>query len=115
MFSLTIAFQSDSSGFVSLIGYINILYAFLCDRIIFNETFSMTEVIGALVILTVTILVTAYKLYESEQQKKELDESALMNSKLVRPTRKESLIARQWDDESYVSARMSARRNSEAY
>ena len=33
--SVTIAFQSDSSGFVALISYLNILYAFAADRFIF--------------------------------------------------------------------------------
>lgn len=36
-YSMTIAYQSDSSGFVSLLGYAIILYGFLSDIIIFNE------------------------------------------------------------------------------
>lgn len=35
----TIAFQADSSGFVALISYVNIIYGFLADRIIFKEDF----------------------------------------------------------------------------
>ena len=33
----TIAYQCDSSGFVSLISYVNIVYAYICDQIIFHE------------------------------------------------------------------------------
>lgn len=35
--SMTIAYQRDSSGFVSLLGYAIILYGFLADLIFFNE------------------------------------------------------------------------------
>ena len=35
--SMTIAYQSDSSGFVSLLGYAIIIYGFLSDILIFNE------------------------------------------------------------------------------
>ena len=36
-FSVTGAYQSDASGFVSLLGYSIIIYGFLFDVIIFNE------------------------------------------------------------------------------
>ena len=38
--SQTIAFQSGSSGFVSLISYVSVLYAFLSDCLIFHESFT---------------------------------------------------------------------------
>ena len=37
--SYTIAYQSDSSGFVSLISYVSVIYAFVVDILIFNESF----------------------------------------------------------------------------
>ena len=37
-FSMTIAYQSDNSGFVSLLGYAIILYGFLSDVLIFDES-----------------------------------------------------------------------------
>jgi drug/metabolite transporter (DMT)-like permease len=40
-YCMTIAFQSDSSGFVSLFGYINVAYAFAADVFIFKETFGV--------------------------------------------------------------------------
>jgi len=40
-YCMTIAFQSDSSGFVSLFGYINVAYAFAADVFIFKETFGI--------------------------------------------------------------------------
>ena len=62
---MTIGFQRDSSGFVSLITYLLILYGFLSDLIIFNEKILLLEVIGAIVILVTTITVATIKLCEA--------------------------------------------------
>ena len=62
---MTISFQRDSSGFVSLISYMLILYGFLSDLIIFNEKIMMLEVIGAVIILTATMTVATIKLCEA--------------------------------------------------
>ena len=35
LFSVTLAYQRDSSGFVALISYMNIVYAYICDQIFF--------------------------------------------------------------------------------
>ena len=59
---LTIAFQLTNSGFLSLVGYIGVFYAFLLDYIFYGETISIAECAGALVILAVTISVSYYKL-----------------------------------------------------
>ena len=58
----TVAFQSDSSGFVSLIGYMAVLYAFIVDYLVFHESISLVEICGAILILTVTILVSVKKI-----------------------------------------------------
>ena len=62
---MTISFQRDSSGFVSLISYMLILYGFLSDVIIFNEKIMLLEVMGAFTILTVTMTVATIKLCEA--------------------------------------------------
>ena len=62
---MTISFQRDSSGFVGLISYMVILYGFLSDLIIFEETILLLEIIGALLILTVTMTVATIKLCEA--------------------------------------------------
>ena len=64
----TIAFQSDSSGFISLVTYINIIYAFVADTVIFKESFSGWELTGALVIFVVTVGTSIYKLRESNKK-----------------------------------------------
>ena len=60
--SMTIAFQSDSSGFVSLISYVSIFYSFIFDRIVFREEFYWVYFMAAVVILTVTVSTSVYKL-----------------------------------------------------
>ena len=78
--SVTIAFQSDSSGFVSLISYLSILYAFAADSFIFQEAFSWLEVGSAIAILLVTVGVSAYKLREGNAAAKRLQSSASFTS-----------------------------------
>jgi drug/metabolite transporter (DMT)-like permease len=60
--AMTIAFQSGASGFVCLIGYVAIVYAFLADLIIFESTFSAVEVIASVTIVATVIVITLYKL-----------------------------------------------------
>ena len=57
----TIAYQCDSSGFVSLISYMNIVYAYICDQIIFHEVLNSVELIAAIVIFVTAIGIAAYK------------------------------------------------------
>ena len=43
----TIAFQSDKSTTVSLLAYIELVYAFLVDVLMFDSKFSAVELAGA--------------------------------------------------------------------
>ena len=66
----TIAYQSDSSGFVALISYVMVVYGFLSDCLIFNESFSWVELCGAACIISVTIVTSIVKLRESKISRK---------------------------------------------
>lgn len=66
----TLAFQNDSSGFVSLIGYVGILYAFLTDYLIFKLQLSPLAIIGASVILIPTLTVSYFKIREGNRVKR---------------------------------------------
>ena len=57
-----IAFQSDSSGFVAVIGYAVVLYGFMADYWIFEIELTTWSLIGALLIAVVTVGVTLIKL-----------------------------------------------------
>ena len=64
VFSLTIAFMSDSSGFVGLLSYAIVVYGFLSDVIIFQESILALEILGACVIMVATLTVSGIKIHE---------------------------------------------------
>ena len=62
VFGQTVAFQRSPSGFVSLISFINVVYALLVDAFIFEESISELEIAAASVIFFVTVIVTVDKI-----------------------------------------------------
>ena len=61
-FSMTIAYQKDSSGFISLLGYSTIVYAFLADIFVIPQTIYPLEYAGTIIILVVTVTIATIKL-----------------------------------------------------
>lgn len=59
--SNTIAFQSDSAGFVSMVGYMAVVWAFILDFLVFSNLISGFQLICALVIFSTTITISAIK------------------------------------------------------
>ena len=74
------AYQSTTSGFVSLLSYLNIVYAYLCDLLILDLTLNLVEMLAASVILLTAISVAAYKLKRSQQN----EESVQLGDEYVR-------------------------------
>lgn len=68
--SMTIAYQRDRSGFVSLFGYCIIIYSFLLDIVWFDEDLVWLELLGALLIFAVTFVIAFYKLCEQHKARK---------------------------------------------
>jgi drug/metabolite transporter (DMT)-like permease len=71
-----IATQADKVGFVALIGYSVVFYAFLADAFILKETIAGMQLIGSLIIAGTTIGTAAYKLYmegKEEELRNELE------------------------------------------
>ena len=64
--SYTIAYQSDSSSFIILIGNVGIIYFFLSDTLIFNEVFSLVELLAIFVIAVVVLTVALIKLRQKK-------------------------------------------------
>ena len=58
----TYAFQNSNSGFISLITFMNIVYAFLFDQFLFNESVDTISLLSAITIIIVAISITIYKL-----------------------------------------------------
>ena len=69
IYSITLAFQADSSGFVALISYLSVVYSFVADKVIFNEQFNAMEMTAALSIFIVTISIVTYKLCKAQKTK----------------------------------------------
>jgi hypothetical protein len=59
--SVTIAYANDSTGFISLMGYMTIVYGYFSDLVIFNQPVAGWDLLSALVIAGVTISVAVYK------------------------------------------------------
>ena len=78
------AYQSTTSGFVSLLSYLNIVYAYLCDLLILDLTLNLVEMLAALVILITAISVAGYKLKRSQHNK----ESVQLGDEYVRSAAK---------------------------
>ena len=53
-----IAFQSDSTGFISIFGYLVVLYGFLADEFIFGTSLTGFDLLGGVLIFGVTVAVT---------------------------------------------------------
>ena len=62
LISWTYAYQADNSGFLMLIENEILIYMFLCDTLIFGETFQSIELIFTVVILLVVIGITVLRL-----------------------------------------------------
>lgn len=59
---MCLAYQSDKSGFVALLSYLNIVWAYLADILIFEESLNTIEFLATLTILIVALGSTLYKL-----------------------------------------------------
>ena len=81
---MTLAYQSSSSGFVSLLSYLNIVYAYLCDLLVLKLSLNAVELAAALVILFVAISVAWYKFKRADlkdQTKERIDDCIAPESK----------------------------------
>ena len=62
---MNLAYQLDTSGFMSLLFYISIVYSYLSDIFIFKEQIEALEIAGVLLIFLTTFTVAVIKLRES--------------------------------------------------
>ena len=68
VFCFTAAFQSDSSGFVSMFSYTQIVIAFFVDILLFHETFTFVQLAIVLGILLVCITVAYIRLRKMQKE-----------------------------------------------
>ena len=58
----TIAMQNERPGFVALLGYIGLVYAFLSDTLLFDETFNVMNLAAIAVILSLNLMLIVNKI-----------------------------------------------------
>ena len=76
--SMTIAYQRDSSGFVSLLGFTVVIYGFLADVFIFQESIQPLELAGAILILAATVTVSVIKLCQANREKARIEKEGTL-------------------------------------
>lgn len=76
-----IAFQSCELGFISLFGYLIVIYSFLADTFVFCENFTAMEVSGCLMIFTVTLGIGTFKYLMDRKEKENLSKVNLLVDK----------------------------------
>ena len=54
--------QNERPGFVALLGYVGLVYAFLSDTLIFDETFNMINLGAISVILCLNLMLIINKI-----------------------------------------------------
>jgi drug/metabolite transporter (DMT)-like permease len=65
----TLANQSAPTGFVGLISYTALVYAFVADLFVFQETFTLLEVLGVFVVAFFMFLVVCRNIYNKNKSK----------------------------------------------
>ena len=72
LYLFIIAFTADTSGFVSLLSYTRIVWAYLTDILIFDQELKVSQLVAALVILSVAISVALYKLLHAKKKEENI-------------------------------------------
>ena len=57
-----VGYQNERAGFVTLLAYIGLIYAFLGDIFIFDESFGAMELIGVMIIFTLNMALICSKM-----------------------------------------------------
>ena len=68
LYCFTMAYALDSSGFVALISYMRIFWAYAADLLFFDDEIKVSQLLSALVIIVVAGGVTLYKLMSTKKE-----------------------------------------------
>ena len=66
----TLAFQKDSSGFISLLSFMSIVWSYLFDQFMFDEQIDGLSLMAALSIIAIAIFITVYKIRAKNKEEK---------------------------------------------
>ena len=62
LITITISMQNERSGFISLIGYVGLVYSFFGDWLIFREQLRELQIIGIGVIIVINVALVFSKM-----------------------------------------------------
>lgn len=71
MIGNTIAFQSDKSGFVAMVTYMSVVYAFLCDTFVLHESLNIVELCCTVWIVCVALGIACFKLRKQREAQRQ--------------------------------------------
>ena len=77
----TIAFQRDRSGSVALLGFLNVVWAYLADILIFDELLNTIEFCWAIAILIFSLGTATYKVITQHMQMEDSLHQPLIDKK----------------------------------
>ena len=71
--------QHCRSPSVALLGYIGVLYSFFADFLVFNESFTTLQIVGAFVILASNISAILYKMFLEDKETQTVESTLNIN------------------------------------
>ena len=69
LMTMTIAMQNERSGFITLVGYVGLVYAFMGDLFIFIEELAWLELGGVLMIIGMNVALVCTKMSDAQPTK----------------------------------------------
>ena len=71
--SLTLGAQRDKAGFLSLLGFTFIVYSFVADIVIFDESMKALAIVGCLLCFLSTFAAAVWRLIEAHKERKKAE------------------------------------------
>ena len=71
LISMCIAFQSEQTSVVSMVGYLAIVYALFTDLFIFGETLGNVELLGCAFVISITLIMGFYRMHQNKKKQQE--------------------------------------------
>lgn len=58
----SIAWQTEKSAFIALVGYVSVIYSFIMDITVFDQQFQSQQMVGAVIVLVFNMTAIVYKI-----------------------------------------------------
>jgi hypothetical protein len=68
---MIISNQNSNPLLIQLLCYVNVVYSFAADKIVFHSDFNQVQIIGVVLILVLSLIVIGYKYAKEKKEKGE--------------------------------------------